>query len=122
MNKKKSTFYLVPLILLLAVVPLIVLVHKYEANLVQFDWSALNDEKYDFFMYYKAAAITVIGAVMCVLLAFRYKMKQKEFKLSYEFIPVLVYAGFTILSTLFLNISISVSMGRARYLSRFGCC
>ncbi len=101
MNKKKSTFYLVPLILLLAVVPLIVLVHKYEANLVQFDWSALNDEKYDFFMYYKAAAITVIGAVMCVLLAFRYKMKQKEFKLSYEFIPVLVYAGFTILSTLF---------------------
>lgn len=101
MNKKKSTFYLVPLILLLTIVPLIVLVHKYQSNLAQFDWSSLVDEKYDFFMYHKAMAIIVIGALMCILLSFRYKSKQKEFKLCYEFIPVLVYAGFTFLSSVF---------------------
>lgn len=101
MNKKKSTYYLVPLILLLTIVPLIVLVHKYNTNLSQFDWSPVLDEKYDFFMYHKAIAITVIGAVMCVFLALRYKAKQKEFKLCYEFIPIAVYAAFTLLSTLF---------------------
>ena len=101
MNKKKSTYYLVPLILLLTIVPLIVLVHKYQTNLFQFDWSPVSEEKYDFFMYHKAIAITVIGAVMCGILALRYKTKQKEFKLCYEFIPVVVYAAFTCLSTLF---------------------
>ncbi len=101
MNKKKSTYYLVPLILLLTIVPLIVFVQKYQPNLIQFEWSSLEVEKFDFFMYHKAIAITVIGVVMCILLAFRYKAKQMEFKLSYQFIPVLVYAAFTLLSTLF---------------------
>ena len=101
MKKKKSAFYLIPLIFLLTIVPMIVLVYRYEMNLVQFDWSSLNDEKYDFFMYYKAIAITVTGAVMCLLLLIRYRTKQKEFKLCYEFIPLLVYAGFTAMSTLF---------------------
>lgn len=101
MNKKKSTVYLIPLILLLTVVPLIVYMYKYQTNLIQFDWSSMIDEKYDFFMYYKAIAIIVIGAVMCILLAWRYKTKQKQFKLCYEFIPILVYAGFTLLSSLF---------------------
>lgn len=101
MNKKKSTVYLIPLILLLTVVPLIVYMYKYQTNLIQFDWSSMIDEKYDFFMYYKAIAIIVIGAVMCILLAWRYKTKRKQFKLCYEFIPILVYAGFTLLSSLF---------------------
>lgn len=101
MNKKKSTCYLVPLILLLTIVPLIVFVQKYQPNLTQFEWSSLEVEKFDFFMYHKAIAITVIGVVMCILLAFRYKARQMEFKLSYQFIPVLVYAAFTLLSTLF---------------------
>ena len=101
MNKKKSTYYLVPLILLLTIVPLIVFVQKYQPNLTQFEWSSLEVEKFDFFMYHKAIAITVIGVVMCILLAFRYKARQMEFKLSYQFIPVLVYAAFTLLSTLF---------------------
>lgn len=101
MNKKKSTCYLVPLILLLTIVPLIVFVQKYQPNLSQFEWSSLEVEKFDFFMYHKAIAITVIGVVMCILLAFRYKARRMEFKLSYQFIPVLVYAAFTLLSTLF---------------------
>ena len=101
MNKKKSTGYLIPLILLLTVVPLIVYMYKYETGLVQFDWSSLLDEKYDFFMYYKAIAVIIIGAVMCILLAYRYKTKQKQFKLCYEFIPLVVYAGFTVLSSVF---------------------
>ena len=101
MNKRKSTYYLVPLILLLTIVPLIVFVQKYQPNLIQFGWASLEVEKFDFFMYHKAIAITVIGVVMCILLAFRYKAKQMEFKLSYQFIPVLVYAAFTLLSTLF---------------------
>jgi Lipid A core - O-antigen ligase and related enzymes len=101
MTKKKSTKFLIPLILLLTVVPQIVYIYEYDSNLTQFDWSASYDIKWDFFMYYKSVAVITIAAVMCLLLAYRYKARQKEFKLCYEFIPVVVYAAFTFLSSIF---------------------
>lgn len=85
MTKKKSTKFLIPLILLLTVVPQIVYIYEYDSNLTQFDWSASYDIKWDFFMYYKSVAVITIAAVMCLLLAYRYKARQKEFKLCYEF-------------------------------------
>jgi energy-coupling factor transporter transmembrane protein EcfT len=101
MNKKKSTFYLVPLILLLTIVPLIVYMYGFHTGLAQFDWNPPNDENLDFFLYYKSVAITVIAAAMCILLAYRYKTKKKEFRFCYEFIPVIIYAGLTFLSSVF---------------------
>ena len=53
MTKKKSTKFLIPLILLLTVVPQIVYIYEYDSNLTQFDWCASYDIKWDFFMYYK---------------------------------------------------------------------
>ena len=50
MNKKKSTFYLVPLILLLTIVPLIVYMYGFHTGLAQFDWNPPNDENLDFFL------------------------------------------------------------------------
>lgn len=101
MSKKKPTLYFVPLILLLTIVPQIVYAYKYDSGLTQFDWSSSYDVKYDFFMYYKAIAVTALAVVMCVFLAYRYKTKQREFKLCYEFIPLLVYAVLTFLSSIF---------------------
>lgn len=101
MNKKKSNLYLVPLILLLTVVPLIVYMYVFHTNLSQFSWSTPSDSGMDFFLYYKSVAITVISAVMCIILFFRYKFKKREFRICYEFIPVLLYALFTFLSSLF---------------------
>lgn len=101
--KKKSAnkLYLVPLILLLTVVPLIVRGYEYSTNFAQFGWYPKDDRQSEFFFYYKAIAIIVIAAIMCGVLAYRYFIKKKEFKLCYELIPVAVYAGFTLLSTLF---------------------
>lgn len=101
--KKKNVekFYLVPLILFLTIVPLIVRVHEYSTNFAQFGWYPQDDRQQEFFLYYKAIAIIIIAAVMCMVLAYRYFVKKKEFKLCYELIPVAVYAGFTLLSTLF---------------------
>lgn len=101
--KKKSAnkLYLVPLILLLTVVPLIVRGYDYSTNFAQFGWYPKDDRQSEFFFYYKAIAIIIIAAVMCGVLAYRYFIKKKEFKLCYELIPVAVYAGFTLLSTLF---------------------
>ena len=64
MTKKKSTKFLIPLILLLTVVPQIVYIYEYDSNLTQFDWSASYDIKWDFFMYYKSVAVITIAAVM----------------------------------------------------------
>lgn len=100
-KKKVEKYYLVPLILLLTIVPLIVRVHEYSTNFAQFGWYPQDDRQQEFFLYYKAIAIIIIAAAMCVALAYRYFVKKKEFKLCYELIPVAVYAGFTLLSTLF---------------------
>ncbi len=101
MSKKKSALYFIPLILLLTVVPLIVRMHVYQSQLAQFEWTAAAPDRLDFFLYYKSVAITLIAAVMCVLLAIRFKIRQKEFKFCYEFIPLLIYAVLTFLSSVF---------------------
>lgn len=101
MSKKKSALYFIPLILLLTIVPLIVRMYVYKSQMAQFDWTAPTEDRLDFFLYYKSAAITVIAAVMCVILAVRFKIKQKEFKFCYEFIPLLIYAALTFLSSIF---------------------
>lgn len=87
--------------MLLTIVPLIVYVYAYSSGLAQFNWNPTNDMSIDFFLFYKSVAITLIGAAMCILLLYRYRSKQKEFKLCYEFIPIVAYAGFTFLSSIF---------------------
>lgn len=102
MNKKKATPYLIPLILLVTIVPLIVFIHRFDDGFSQFDWyPKTSEDACDFFMYCKSVAITVIAAVMCVLLAWRYKTKKVEFKFCYEFIPILIYALMTLISSVF---------------------
>ena len=97
MKKNKTAPYVIPLALLLTVVPLIVRLHTFQTNLAQFDWYMTDNEGADFFLYYKSVAVTIIAAVMCLLLLYRYKAKQKEFKLSYQFLPVAAYAVLTLL-------------------------
>jgi len=102
MNKKKTkTVFLVPVILLLTIVPLIVHLYNSDTNLAQFDWYPVNDKVKDYFLYYKSVAITLIAIVMCLILAYRYKTAQREFKLCYEFIPVGVYAVLSLISSVF---------------------
>lgn len=101
MKKNKTAPYVIPLALLLTVVPLIVRLHTFQTNLAQFDWYMTDNEGADFFLYYKSVAVTIIAAVMCLLLLYRYKAKQKEFKLSYQFLPVAAYAVLTLLSSIF---------------------
>ncbi len=100
-KKNELKVYLAPLVLLLTVVPLIVRVHVYSTNFAQFGWYPQDDRQQEFFLYYKAVAIIIVAAIMCAALFYRYFIKKKEFKLCYELIPVAVYAGFTLLSTLF---------------------
>lgn len=100
-NKKKSAVYFIPLILLLTIVPLIVRMYIFNSGMAQFEWTTPIDEKVDFFLYYKSVAITLVAAAMCILLAVRYTSKKKEFKFCYEFIPVIIYAVLTFLSSLF---------------------
>lgn len=101
MSKKKNNPYLIPLIVLLTVVPLIVRLYVFRSGLAQFDWYQTNDEARDFFLYYKSVGIILAAIAMCLLLAYRYKTKQKEFKFCYEFVPVLIYAFCTFMSSIF---------------------
>ena len=104
MSKKKAKWYLIPLILVITVVPLIVRMYFFNSHLSQFDWypdSGDTLDKQDFFLYYKAVAVIILAVVMCVILAYRYMKKKREFKWCYELVPVLVYAVLTLLSSLF---------------------
>ncbi len=113
MSKKKTTTHLIPLIIVLTIIPLIVRLYEYKSGLAQFDWYQIDDNGQDFFLYYKAVAIILTAAVMCVVLAVRYKAKKKEFKLCYELIPLLIYAVMTLLSSVF---------SKYRYFSFHGVC
>ena len=101
MKKKQSNLLLVPCILLVALVPLLVHMHDFASNLSQFNWYPMVDEASDFFMYQKSVAIIVISALMCVILAVRYFSDKKKFRFNYLFVPLIIYAGFTLCSSLF---------------------
>lgn len=102
MRKNKTMKWeLIPLLLLVSIVPLIVRLYTYNNNLSQFDWYPENETTTDVFLYYKSLAIIAIAGIMCLILIYRYIKNRKSIRISYQFIPLIVYACCTILSTLF---------------------
>lgn len=102
MKKNKTVKWeLVPLLLLVSVVPLIVRLYVYDNHLPQFPWYPQDGITSDMFLYYKSLAIIAIAGVMLVILAYRYATHRRDFRLSYQWIPLAVFAVCTFFSTLF---------------------
>lgn len=105
-----SRWFLLPAALMLAFVPLIMRYYKFKNNLKEFGW-ILFDETMDFFLYYKAVAIIILGVVMLCIIAGRLFMEGSKIKFSMAFIPMLVYALFIIISAIASDYPVFVNNG-----------
>ena len=95
-------YLLLPLMLLLAVVPLIVYLKVVPLTGASFDYWTGQKENLDFFSYYKMVWILISSILAVVFLALVVAFYgDKKVKGSYYYIPMAVYAFFVILSTEF---------------------
>ena len=101
-NKKKTNALLIPIILMMGLVPLIVHMFEYDANLSQFDWfPASSGLQTDFFFAWKMIAIVILGVVMIGIMLYRYLKKKEQFQFENSFYMLFVYAMFVAMSALF---------------------
>lgn len=97
--------YLVPLFLWIVIIPLIVKVKFFENPLSNYPWYNSDEYLADFFLYYRAIAIIVIGLLM--LLFMGWTLIQSKENTMYRadgvkiFIPITMYLALAILSSLF---------------------
>lgn len=105
-NDKINLLFLVPLMAVLAIVPLIVFVYYYDCGLEYYDFFVTEESYFanngsaDFFLYYKMLVFTVIAVIMAVLLVAKLIMEKGRIKFSKVFIPLGVYAILALVSSL----------------------
>jgi O-antigen ligase len=97
-KEEKNNIFLIPLILVIAVIPLIVRVHFFNTNLSQFPWASRIESSVDLFLYYKSVFLILISFVMLLILIFR-KVHTKKVLLM--FIPLGIYLLLALISSIF---------------------
>ncbi len=100
-TEDKQRIYVLPIIFILAILPLIVKIHPYDVNFSQYKWFPENDGYYDFFLYYKQIFLIITAAVMLVMLLYYNISKKEKTEFGKAFIPLMVYALLALLSTVF---------------------
>lgn len=96
---------MIPLMIWFVIIPVIVKVKFFPNPLAQYPWYSNDATLADFFLYYKSMAVTIIGAIMLVLLAWQIgKMSRKDTLFQPDtriFIPIVIYTVLVIFSSLF---------------------
>jgi hypothetical protein len=110
---KKQYLFLIPILLVLAVAPLIVYLKMVilDDTTIQ-HWTGNSKSTADIFSYYKAGLICISAVVMlflCFLKSYRSGIKKKSMFLYY--IPVAVYAVFVVLSAMFSKYPVTALNG-----------
>lgn len=97
----KSKILLYPLLIVIAIIPLIVHQKAYPTHLEQYSWYSYAETAYDFFLYYKSVWLVIMAALMLVILCWK-MAKEKEYrKLPIFMIPTGIYGLFIIISMIF---------------------
>lgn len=111
-NKDKKRFiakyqpiYLIPLVIILAILPLIVHIYSYDPKLSEFKWFSNQTEINDFFLYYKSVVFIIVCVLMIFMFAFKIFMQPESKKFTITFIPVIIYAVLSLLSSVLSNYS-----------------
>lgn len=104
-RERKTTGALLPLILVLAVIPLVCIIHKYESGLESYAWFAKAGTVFDVFLYYKSKLLFLAGLVLaCMTGGYLYSKKETLFrddKSRYVLICLGCFAAFSLVSVLF---------------------
>lgn len=104
-RERKTMGTLLPLILVLAVIPLVCIIHKYESGLESQDWFAKSGTVYDVFLYYKSKLLFLVGLVLaCMTGGYLYGKKETLFrddKSRYVLVCLGCFTAFSLISVLF---------------------
>jgi len=99
--KKSNIWLLLPIIFILSVLPFIVKLKEYNANLSNFPWFTYNDLYTDFFLYYKQMFFLIAIFIMAVIAAFKAYTDKKNIVYSRMLLPLAIYGGLALLSSIF---------------------
>lgn len=100
-NKVINIIYLLPILFIVGILPLIMRLHNYKANLSDYNWFSKEDNYVDFFLYYKQLTFVVVLTIMAFLIIYRFIKDKKNLHYPIIFIPLTIYACLILLSTLF---------------------
>ncbi len=99
-EKKFSLGLLLPIIALLAVIPLITFMYQYDTHLSQFEWYTSYAESIDFFLYYKMVWIIVACVYMLFCMVYLFFAEEKKAIWIKNLIPLAVYCGISLISAI----------------------
>ncbi len=103
-DKKVFSWWLIPLILVIAVIPLITIIHVYVCGLETNPWFSIGGKLYDFFLYYKSFFLRLVGVIilfsLCRLLPFGQNAFLKEKKTIAPTIAIGVFGLLSLLSAI----------------------
>lgn len=97
-EKKDFNDLLIPILVVLVIIPLTVYFQVYQSGLAKYDWYAVDDTVYDFYIVARQTILYIISGVMLAILAFYrilYRDKWRPVKVLW---PLGVLAVWTIIS------------------------
>lgn len=104
-TKQKKNYLLIPLILVLAIIPLIVHQYSFKNSLYQYSWFINEKDSTEFFLGYKSILLTITGFVLVLVLLYQqFISKVKHPFLIWKLLLVL-YSLLAILSTVLSDYS-----------------
>ncbi len=96
---KKIPLGAIPIVVAMAVIPLIVHYYEFEAHLSMMSWYVENDKTGDLFNYYKSEWLTALAGIMIIMVVLG-PLFSKRYSLHKAMIPLGIYAIWIIFSTL----------------------
>lgn len=92
---------LLPVLFVVAILPLIVRYHEYPTKLENYTWFAAQEKADDYFLYWKQQWFIIMLIFMVCIVAVRSILMKKQLSFHKIFIPIFVYAALAFLSTIF---------------------
>lgn len=114
-GKPGSKLMMLPLIIIVALIPLIVRLKDYYAGLADYPWFFQTDKRIDFFLYYKSTIFITVSLILAFILIGQFLnhrilqtsntgtnifMDGGKYKYTRALLPLAVYAVLALLSTL----------------------
>lgn len=101
----ESTTFWLPVLMILAIIPLITIIHGYDNGISDKAWGPISDTTYDFFLYYKSRILMILGVAVAGFMSYRLLNKDKGNFTAKDacihLLPIGIYGVFSLASALF---------------------
>lgn len=98
---RTSIWLLSPIIFIIAVLPFIMKLKYYQANLSKYSWFTYEDVYSDFFLYYKQRFFLITIFIMAAILLYKGYTDKRNIDFPRILVPLAVYGGLALLSSIF---------------------